>query len=178
MEWYQNGWEPRARMGIYVGRSPSYASNFALILNPRTGHVSPQLHIIFDDDFTTVPYLCTGTVPPHWAHLVRSCATIQMYTEKQVGTWQSIPDLETEQGDFSGKNQLLSTSNQDRVGAGGDSAAHSNRRKQRVSFADQAGIDEEINNPTAASDSSKNQWHMPTPINLDSSVGLRRSSRT
>jgi hypothetical protein len=101
-----------------------------------------------------------------------------MYTEKQVGTWQSIPEVETEQGDFSGKNQLLSTSNQDPVGAGGDSAAHSNRRKQRVSFADQAGIDEEINNPTAASDSSKNQWHMPTPINLDSSVGLRRSSRT
>jgi hypothetical protein len=26
-----------------------------------------------------------------------------MYTEKQVGTWQSIPDLETEQGDFSGE---------------------------------------------------------------------------
>ena len=54
---------------------------------------------------------------------------------------------------------------------------HSNRSKQRVSFADQPGIDEEINNPTAASDSSKNQWHMPTPINLDSS-GLRCSSRT
>ena len=49
--------------------------------------------------------------------------------------------------------------------------------KQRVSFADQPGIDEEINNPTAASDSSKNQWHMPTPINLESS-GLRCLSRT
>ncbi len=42
---------------------------------------------------------------------------------------------------------------------------------------DQPGIDEEINNPTAASGSSKNQWHMPTPINLESS-GLRCSSRT
>ena len=38
-------------MGIYVGRSPSHASNVALILNPRTGHVSPQFHVVFDDDF-------------------------------------------------------------------------------------------------------------------------------
>jgi len=55
--------------------------------------------------------------------------------------------------------------------------ALSNHSKQWVSFADQPGIDEEINNPAAASDSSKNQWHMPTPINLESS-GFRRSSRT
>jgi hypothetical protein len=27
-------WEPRVQMGIYVGRSPSHASNVALILNP------------------------------------------------------------------------------------------------------------------------------------------------
>jgi hypothetical protein len=163
-------------MGIYVGCSPSYTSNIELILNPRTGHVSPQFHVVFNDDFTMVPYLCTSMVPPHWADLVRSSAMIQMYTEKQVETWQSIPDLETEQGDFSGKNQLLSTSNQGREGVE-DSAAHSNCSKQWVSFADQPGIDEEINNPTAASDSFQNLWHMPTPINLDSS-GLRCSSRT
>ena len=34
-------WEPRARLGIYVGRSPAYASNVALALNPKTGLVSP-----------------------------------------------------------------------------------------------------------------------------------------
>jgi hypothetical protein len=146
-------WEPCAYMGIYFGCSPSHASNVALILNPRTGHVSPQFHVVFDDEFTTVPYLCTSMVPPHWADLVRSSATIQMYTEKQDGTWQSIPDLETEQGDFSGKNQLLSTSTQDREGVE-DSAVHSNHSKQWVSFVDQPGFDEEINNPTAASNSS------------------------
>jgi hypothetical protein len=137
--WLQSGngavpkWGTRARMGIYVGCSPSHASNIALILNPRTGHLSPQFHVVFNDDFTTVPYLRTSTVPPHWADLVRSSAMIQMYTEKQVGTWQSIPDLETEQGDFLGKNQLLSISNQDREGVE-DSAAHSNCSKQRVSL--------------------------------------------
>jgi hypothetical protein len=52
-------WEPRARMGIYVGRSPAHASNVGLILIPRTGHVSPQFHVVYDDDFTTVPHLRT-----------------------------------------------------------------------------------------------------------------------
>jgi hypothetical protein len=41
-------------------------------------------------------------VPPHWEDLVRSPATIEMY-EEQIGTWQSIPNIEIEQGDFSGK---------------------------------------------------------------------------
>ena len=63
-------WEPRARLGIYLGRSPSHASNVALVLNPRTGLVSPQFHVVFDDDFTTVPHLRKGTMPPNWAQLV------------------------------------------------------------------------------------------------------------
>ncbi len=64
-------WEPRARLGIYVGRSPSHAGNVALVLNPVTGLVSPQYHVTFDDDFTTVPHLRKGTVPPNWADLVK-----------------------------------------------------------------------------------------------------------
>ena len=115
-------------------------------------------------------------VPPHWADLVHSSATIQMCTKKQVGTWQSIPNLEIEKGDFSGKNQPPSTSNQDCEGVG-DSTALSNCSKQQASFADQSGIENEINNPIVASYSSQNLWHMSTPINFDSS-GLHRSSRT
>eukprot|EP00984_Skeletonema_dohrnii_P006299 scaffold2255_cov139-Skeletonema_dohrnii-CCMP3373.AAC.2 len=65
-------WEPRARLGIYVGRSPNHAGNVALVLNPKTGLVSPQYHVVFDDDFTTVPHLRKGTVPPDWAKLVAS----------------------------------------------------------------------------------------------------------
>ena len=63
-------WEPRGRLGIYVGRSPAHASNVALVLNPKTGLVSPQYHVVFDDDFTTVPHLRKGTVPENWAKLV------------------------------------------------------------------------------------------------------------
>lgn len=30
-------WEPRARLGIYLGRSPAHDGNVALVLNPKTG---------------------------------------------------------------------------------------------------------------------------------------------
>jgi hypothetical protein len=75
------------------------------------------------------------------------------------------------------RNQSLSTSNQDCEGVR-DNPALSNCSKQWVSFVDQPGIKNEINNPIiAASDSTHNLWHMPPPINLDSS-GLHHSSRT
>jgi hypothetical protein len=42
----------------------------ALIINPRTGHVLPQYHIVFEDTFSTIPYMDAGTVPPHWEDLL------------------------------------------------------------------------------------------------------------
>jgi hypothetical protein len=65
-------WEPQSCLGIYVGHSPSHAGSVALVLNPRTGHVSPQFHVVFDDFFSTVPYMAKGEVPPHWASLVET----------------------------------------------------------------------------------------------------------
>lgn len=47
-------WLPRARLGIYLGFSPSHARSVALVLNPQTGLVSPQYHVKFDDLFETV----------------------------------------------------------------------------------------------------------------------------
>ncbi|KAL7547062.1 hypothetical protein ACHAWF_010384 [Thalassiosira exigua] len=70
-------WEPRSRLGIYVGHSPAHAGSVALVLNPATGHVSPQFHVVFDDNFTTVPYMKNDSVPPNWAELVdTSCDDI------------------------------------------------------------------------------------------------------
>ena len=45
-------WDPRARLGLYLGFSPFHASSVALVLNPHTGHVSPQYHVVFYDDFS------------------------------------------------------------------------------------------------------------------------------
>ena len=103
---------------IYVGCSPSHASNVGLILNPRTGHVSPQFHVVYDDDFTTVPYLCSAEVPPHWAKLVEASSHLEVHTEQQVDTWQSLPELNTDPGDFSSDSSqaYLPTVHQDREG--------------------------------------------------------------
>jgi hypothetical protein len=132
-------WEPWAWMGMYVGQSLSYASNLLLVLNPRTGHVLPQFHVVYDDDFIMVSYLWMVTVPPHWAELFKSLAAIPVYTEKQVGTWQSIPDIKTDNGDFSGQTKSTTTSDQVQEGV-----------KHRVTFADElVQNDTEVNRNSA-----------------------------
>ena len=43
-------WDPRSRLGIYLGYSLSLLGSVARILNLRTGLVSPQFHDLVDDD--------------------------------------------------------------------------------------------------------------------------------
>ena len=64
-------WEPRSRVGVYLGHSPCHAGSVALVLNPRTLHVSPQYHIVFDDEFSTVPFMDNGEIPAFWSDLVQ-----------------------------------------------------------------------------------------------------------
>ena len=47
-------WQKRARLGVYLGRSPNHAQSVALVLNLATGLVSPQFHLKFDDLFETI----------------------------------------------------------------------------------------------------------------------------
>ena len=67
-------WEPRSRIGVYLGHSPFHAGSVALVFNPKTARVSPQYHVVFDDDFTTVPFMERGEVPPNWDDLCRLSA--------------------------------------------------------------------------------------------------------
>lgn len=46
-----NKWDPRANVGIYLGRSPLYVKNIALVMDRKTGYISPQFHVVFDDRF-------------------------------------------------------------------------------------------------------------------------------
>jgi hypothetical protein len=47
-------WKERSRVGIYLGRSPHHAATVPLVLNTQTGLVSPQFHVVYDDNFDTV----------------------------------------------------------------------------------------------------------------------------
>ena len=42
----------------------------ALVWNLTTSQVSPQYHVVFYDDFTTVPYMKAGTLPSNWQELI------------------------------------------------------------------------------------------------------------
>eukprot|EP00957_Ditylum_brightwellii_P013638 1028515-Ditylum_brightwellii.AAC.1 len=62
-------WDPGSRAGVYLGHSLHHAGNIALVLNLQTGHMSPQYHLVFDNEFTTVPYMNSAETPPNWATL-------------------------------------------------------------------------------------------------------------
>ena len=47
-------WKPRSHRCVYLGSAPSYASSVPLVLNPTTGAITPQFHVVFDDYFHTV----------------------------------------------------------------------------------------------------------------------------
>lgn len=44
----------RSQWGIYLGVSPYHRSTVHLVLNPATGSITPQYHIVFDDTLSTV----------------------------------------------------------------------------------------------------------------------------
>ena len=62
-------WQPRSRCGINLGFSKMHSTMVGLILNRRTGSISPQFHVIYDDWFTTV---CSGEIetPQEWHDLI------------------------------------------------------------------------------------------------------------
>ena len=47
-------WNERARVGVYLGKSPHHNRNVALVLNREMGLVSPQYHVSYDNEFRTV----------------------------------------------------------------------------------------------------------------------------
>lgn len=63
-------WDPRARLGMFLGFSPLHSSTVPLVLNLRTGRISPQYHVIFDDKFETVHSAPLGEkIMSKWEHI-------------------------------------------------------------------------------------------------------------
>jgi hypothetical protein len=58
-------WDERSRVGIYLGHSAQHAQNVSLILNPNTGHISPQFHCVYDDNFDSAK--TDGNLTTIWA---------------------------------------------------------------------------------------------------------------
>ncbi|KAL7579713.1 hypothetical protein ACA910_021857 [Epithemia clementina (nom. ined.)] len=47
-------WQPCSDRCMFVGLSPTHATNVPLVLNLQTGAITPQFHVVFDDWFATV----------------------------------------------------------------------------------------------------------------------------
>jgi len=65
-------WKPRSRMAIYLGNSLDHATTVPLVLNPNTGLVSPQYHLVFDDHFSTTDCLAPNKIPTTWPDLFKN----------------------------------------------------------------------------------------------------------
>ena len=162
-------WEPRAHLRIYLGHSPTHAGSVALVMNPKTGLVSPQFHVVFDDTFSTVPHIRSGTVPPNWAKLVRDSSELVTDQEYDLtrtwfeGVQDPSADTETEDisEDISNNNQNRSTQT-----ALPQTATGSNST-------DSEGGPETDSTPVSEGDE---ELRMPKMVNLQES-GLRRSPR-
>lgn len=62
-------WEPRSRQGQFLGFSKEHASTIGLIRNIRTGYISPQFHVVYDELFTTVASDHSLDLDEHWIEL-------------------------------------------------------------------------------------------------------------
>ena len=62
-------WQPRSRLGQFVGVSPLHAENINLIRNVRTGYMSPQYHTVIDEWFETVSSADLKEEPKCWEQL-------------------------------------------------------------------------------------------------------------
>ena len=65
-------WQPHSRRGQFLGFSLDHASNVGLIRNLRTGFISPQFHVVHDENFETVSRGTTDTIDLNlWVELVQ-----------------------------------------------------------------------------------------------------------
>ena len=63
-------WQPRSRRGIFMGFSTLHSSEVPLVLNLDTGSITPQYHVVFDYQFSTVTSVEREIDPPdNWAEL-------------------------------------------------------------------------------------------------------------
>jgi hypothetical protein len=90
-------WNPRARLGLFLGFSELHSSQVPLVLNVNTGYISPQFHVIFDDKFETVNSLpAEQPLDKQWADIIklgRECFLDIDYDKNDLPILPSLSDL-------------------------------------------------------------------------------------
>ena len=70
-------WQPKSQRGVFLGFSERHFSQIGLIKNLCTGAVSPQYHVVYNDNFTTVTNSDKNGIHFHqqlkdWENLVKT----------------------------------------------------------------------------------------------------------
>jgi hypothetical protein len=85
-------WNEKSRIGLYLGSSPRHSRNVALVLNLRTGHVSPQFHVLFDDLFETLRSSSANSVPSSQWQVQTGFTIGEKTTHKPVPDTRAQPE--------------------------------------------------------------------------------------
>ena len=65
-----------------------------MVLNPETGHISPQFHVAFDDKISTVSLMREVTIPPNWTDITQHSSLSGAMENIELNyTWFN-PDIE------------------------------------------------------------------------------------
>ncbi len=90
-------WNPRARLGRFLGFSELHSLQVPLVLNVSTGRISPQFHVIFDDKFETVHSLPSDEpLDKQWAKIIqlgRECFLDTNYDADEQPILPSLTEL-------------------------------------------------------------------------------------
>ena len=105
-KWLYLKWEPKARIGVYLGDSFCHVGSVALVLNPKTLQVSSQYIVVPDDKFSTIPIMKHGEISPHWKDLVENiCESSTNKNVNLVNTWET--DIIASKGYLEEIDQIL-----------------------------------------------------------------------
>ena len=92
-------WDPRARLGMFVRFSPVHFSLVPVVLNVRTGKISPQYHVVFGDKFSTINSLSSDkSLDAQWSCIFNLNRELYLDLEyDQVGHLKTsqFPDLDS-----------------------------------------------------------------------------------
>ena len=123
-------WTPRSRQAVYLGTSPQHAGSVALVLNLKTGYISPQFHIVFDDDFTTTSARITNKLPDNWNELFKN--NLELPSEEfqfKIGKQWNEP---TDRSEGDRKEIRLPPSEQTEGATSRQTETHSSLQRERV----------------------------------------------
>ena len=162
-------WNPRSNAGVYLGHSPEHASNVALVLNLTTGHVSPQYHVVFDDNFSTIDYISSQKEPTNWEELCK------FHSEE----YSMIPTTAAKMNKITQEIQWLSDLTADDTSSEVDSASQINEQQPSIAREGEVNKDNETEDQHLNKDNENDK--VQTQTIWDSEGGatktLRRSSR-